>query len=168
MEANTKLIVDTACDLIFKESLLSPTAIIQIDNDAFGNPLGTVTYFDPIKIIENAPAALDTLQEVAAILEDPNTGNVVNLFSKIESDVQAVATNATQAQTDAAQAIADAAQAQSDAAQAQSDAAQAQSDAAQAASDAAQAVADVSNVSIGNLSATTEASTGDLVYKFSP
>ena len=168
MEANTKLIVDTACDLIFKESLLSPTAIIQIDNDAFGNPLGTVTYFDPIKIIENAPAALDTLQEVAAILEDPNTGNVVNLFSKIESDVQAVATNATQAQTDAAQAIADAAQAQSDAAQAQSDAAQAQSDAAQAASDAAQAVADVSNVSIGNLAATTEASTGDLVYKFSP
>ena len=57
MEANTKLIVDTTCDLIFKESLLSPTAIIQIDNDAFGNPLGTVTYFDPIKIIENAPGS---------------------------------------------------------------------------------------------------------------
>ena len=161
MEANTKLIVDTACDLIFKESLLSPTAIIQIDNDASGNPLGTVTYFDPIKIIENAPAALDTLQEVAAILEDPNTGNVVNLFSKIESDVQAVSSDVSQVQSDLAQA-------QSDISQAQSDISQAQTAAAQAASDAAQAAADVSNVSIGNLVATTEASTGDLVYKFSP
>ena len=160
MEANTELIVDSSCDLIFKESLLSPQATITINNDLSGNPLGSVTYYDPIKIIEGAPAALDTLSEIAAILEDPNTGNVVNLFSKIESDVQTVA-------TDVASAAADATQALADAAQATADAAQASTDAAQASTDASNAAAAISNVSIGNLTASTEAGTGDIVYKFS-
>ena len=148
MEANTELIIDSECELIFKEADLDASSVITINNDpSTGNPFGSVSYFDPIKIIENAPAALDTLSEIAAILQDPNTGNVVNLFSKIEGDIQTV-TNLTN--------------------QAQADATQAQADATQALSDAAAAQSAISSISFGSLSFSTESSTGDLVYKFNP
>lgn len=141
MEANTELIIDSECELIFKEADLDPSSVITINNNHLtGNPFGSVSYFDPIKIIENAPAALDTLSEIAAILQDPNTGNVVNLFSKIEGDIQTVTSLTNQAQDDATQALLDAATAQSS----------------------------ISNISLGNLSFSTESSTGDLVYKFNP
>ncbi len=147
MEANTELIIDTACNLIFKESLLSPQSTITINNDVgTGLPLGSVTYYDPIKIIEGAPAALDTLAEIADMLDGSGATSVMNQLTSMGSDV-------TQAQTDATQALADAAQASTDA--------------AQASTDAANAAAAISNVSIGNLVATTEVATGDLVYKFS-
>ena len=169
MEANTELIIDSECELIFKEADLASSSVITINtNPLTNNPFGSVSYFDPIKIIENAPAALDTLSEIASILQDPNTGNVVNLFSKIEGDVQAVTSLTNQAQSDATQALSDATQALSDAAAAQSDATAAQSDATQALSDAAAAQSAISNINFGNLSFSTESSTGDLVYKFNP
>ena len=161
MEANTELVIDTACDLIFKESALSPSSTITIGNDHAGNPFGTVTYYDPIKIIEGAPAALDTLSEIAEMLDGSGSTSVMNQLTSMGNDISS-------AQTDATQALSDATSIMNQLTTMGNDITSAQTDATQALSDAASAQTAASAMNIGNLSYSIESSTGDLVYKFSP
>jgi hypothetical protein len=86
LEDNATLNIDSNCQLVFREEVLGTGAVI--------NPTtGTVDYFDPMLIVKDAPAALDTLKEIADQLQD--TADATSIISQISKNTTDITTNTT-------------------------------------------------------------------------
>lgn len=88
LEANTEFIVDTDCQLTFKE-------LVRIDNITslvtLQHANASIKYIDPIasinKLIDGAPAAYDTLVEISSILENSDGDTWIDVFSQVSTDL---------------------------------------------------------------------------------
>ena len=137
LEAGSTLEVDTAIQLTFK-SLIDNSGTITLTD-----PNAGVNYFDPQKLIDGAPAALDTLLEISAAITDTDA-DVITLLSDM--------TNA-----------------KSDISSLSSDISSLSSDISSLSSDMTDAKNDISTLStnIGSMAYRQDAN-GDHIYKFNP
>jgi len=79
LESGAVLNIDSGCNLTFKE---------LVDNGGTINETsGSVNYFDPQKLIENAPAAVDTLKEIGDLLKDSATNSFINVADALNTHI---------------------------------------------------------------------------------
>ena len=79
LESGAVLNIDSGCNLTFKE---------LVDNGGTINETsGSVNYFDPQKLIENAPAAVDTLKEISDLLKDSATNSFINVADALNTHI---------------------------------------------------------------------------------
>ena len=81
LEPNTEFILDTPCRLTFTDIEDDPTSFVNIVDPS----VSSIEYFDPVKIIEGAPAAYDTLLEISQVLDTTGSAPILTQLGDVET-----------------------------------------------------------------------------------
>jgi predicted nucleic acid-binding Zn-ribbon protein len=81
LEPNTEFILDTPCKLTFTDIEDDSTSFVNIVDPS----VSSIEYFDPVKIIEGAPAAYDTLLEISQVLDTTGSAPILTQLGNVET-----------------------------------------------------------------------------------